>query len=47
MGKYRAAQAMFSDTAAIDPKAAGRWLKQAKADVFDSKAFFKRLREGK
>ena len=47
VGKYRAAQARFSDAAAIDPKAVRRWLKKAKSDVFDSKAFFQRLREGK
>jgi hypothetical protein len=47
VGKYRAAQAQFSDPAAIDPKVIRRWLKKAGADVFDSKAFFKKLREGK
>lgn len=46
VGKYRAAQAMFSDIAEIDPKVIRRWLKKAKSNVFDSKAFFKRLREG-
>jgi hypothetical protein len=46
VGKYRAAQARFKDAAEIDPKAIRRWLKKAKADVFDSKAFFKKLREG-
>ena len=45
VGKYRAAQAMFRDTAEIDPKRIRRWLKKAKSDVFDSKAFFKKLRE--
>jgi hypothetical protein len=47
VGKYGAAQAVFADAAAIDPKAVRRWLKKAKADVFDSKGFFKKLREGK
>jgi hypothetical protein len=47
VGKYRAAQALFGDTADIDPKIIRRWLKKAKSDVFDSKAFFKKLREGK
>ena len=47
VGKYRAAQAMFRDAAEIDPKAIRRWLQKAKSDVFDSKAFFKKLREGK
>ena len=46
-GKYRAAQAKFSDAAEIDLKVIRRWLKKAKSDVFDSKAFFKKLREGK
>jgi len=47
VGKYRAAQARFSDAAEIDPKLIRRWLKKAKSDVFDSKAFFKELRAGK
>jgi hypothetical protein len=47
VGKYRAAQAVFRDVAEIDPKVIRRWLKKARADVFDSKAFFKKLREGK
>jgi hypothetical protein len=47
VGKYRAAQAMFGDAAEIDPKEVRRWLKKAKSDVFDSKAFFRKLREGK
>jgi hypothetical protein len=46
VGKYRAAQAMFGDAAEIDPKVIRRWLKKAKSDVFDSKTFFKKLREG-
>jgi len=45
VGKYRAAQAVFADTALLDPKVIRRWLKKAKSDVFDSKAFFKKLRE--
>jgi hypothetical protein len=47
VGKYRAAQAVFRDAAEIDPKVIRRWLKKAKVDVFDSNAFFKKLREGK
>lgn len=47
VGKYRAAQAKFSDVAEIDSKVVRRWLKKAGADVFDSRAFFKKLREGK
>jgi len=46
VGKYRAAQAVFRDTAEIDPKAIRRWLGKAKSDVLDSKAYFKKLREG-
>jgi hypothetical protein len=47
VGKYRAAQAVFRDAAEIDAKATRRWPKKAKADVFDSNAFFKQRREGK
>ena len=47
VGKYRAAQAMFHDAAEIDPKVIRRWLKKAKSDVLDAKAFFKKLREAK
>src|SRR5262249_26648366 len=47
VGKYGAAQAIFTDAAEIDSKVIRRWLKKAKADVFDSKAFFKTLREEK
>ena len=47
VGKFRAAQAVFSGTAEIDPKVISRWLKKSKSDVFDSKAFLKKLREGK
>ena len=47
VGKYRAAQAVFRDAAEIDPKVVRRWLKKAKADVFDSNGFFKKLRERK
>ena len=45
VGKYRAAQARFGDAAEIDPPVIRRWLKRARSDVFDSKAFFKALRE--
>jgi hypothetical protein len=45
VGKYRAAQAVFRDADEIDPKIIRRWLKLAKADVFDSKAFVTKLRE--
>ena len=45
MGKYRAAQALFSGAAEIDPDVIRRWLKKAESDVFDSKTYFKKLRE--
>ena len=47
VGKYRAAHALFEDASEIDHKVVRRWLKKAKSDVFDSKAFFKKLREKK
>jgi hypothetical protein len=47
VGKYGAAQATFGDAAQIDPKVIRRWLKKAKSDVFDSKEFFRKVREGK
>ena len=47
VGKYCAAQAVFGDATEIDPKVVRRWLKKAKTDVFDSKSFFKKLRENK
>jgi hypothetical protein len=47
VGKYGAAQAKFSDVGEIDVKVVRRWLKKAGTDVFDSKAFFKKLREGR
>jgi hypothetical protein len=47
VGKYRAAQATFTGAAEIDPKVIRCWLKKAKSDVFDSKAFFRKLRQGK
>lgn len=47
VGKYGAAQAAFTNAAEIDPKTVRRWLKNAKSDVFDSKAFFKKARESK
>jgi hypothetical protein len=45
VGKYRAARAVFADPADLDPKVIRLWLKKANSDVFDSKAFFKKLRE--
>jgi len=47
VGKYRAAEVKFRDAAEVDQKVIRRWLKKAKSDVFDSKAFFKKLREAK
>jgi hypothetical protein len=47
VGKYRAAQATFGDAAEIETKVIQRWLKKAKSHVFDSKAYFKKLREQK
>ncbi|HMQ15123.1 MAG TPA: DUF1801 domain-containing protein [Phycisphaerae bacterium] len=45
VGKYGAAQAVFAASDDIDGQAIRRWLKRAGANVFDSKAFFKKLRE--
>jgi hypothetical protein len=47
VGKYRAAEAVFGDASEIDTTAVRRWLKKARTDVFDSRGFFKKLREGK
>ena len=47
VGKHRAAQAVFSEAAEIDPTVIRRWLKKSESDVLDSKAYFKKLREGK
>jgi hypothetical protein len=47
VGKYRAAQAVFNDAVDVDPKVVRVWLRQAKADVFDSQQFFKKMRDAK
>jgi hypothetical protein len=47
VGKYRAAQAAFGAAAEIDPKVIRRWLRKARSDVFDSNAFFEKLRKRK
>jgi hypothetical protein len=47
VGKFGAAEAIFNDAADIDGKVIRRWLKKAGENVFDSKAFFKKLRERK
>ena len=44
VGKHGAAEAVFRDAGEIDALAVRRWLKKAGANVFDSKAFFARLR---
>jgi hypothetical protein len=45
VGKYGAAQAMFATPDDIDGDAIRCWLKKAGANVFDSKGFFKKMRE--
>ena len=45
VGKYYAAEALFGDVATIDAKVIRRWLKKAGKNVFDSQAFFKKLRD--
>ncbi len=47
VGKFCAAQALFVDANEVDPKVVRRWLKKAKSNVFDSRGFFKKLREGR
>jgi hypothetical protein len=42
VGKYRAAQAVFAEPDAVNVKLIQRWLKSARSNVFDSRAFFKR-----
>ena len=46
MGKYGAAEAVFRDVDELDAPAIRRWLKKARTNVFDSKTFFRKLREG-
>jgi hypothetical protein len=46
VGKYRAAQALLAAPDEVDAQAIRRWLKKAKSDVFDSQAFFQKMREG-
>ena len=46
VGKYGAAEAIFRDADELDAPAIRRWLRKAKTDVFDSKAFFQKLRAG-
>jgi hypothetical protein len=47
VGKHGAAEALFGDVKEIDAKAVRRWLKAAGENVFDSKAFFQEMREGR
>ena len=46
VGKYGAAQAIFALLADVDDTVVKRWLRKAKADVFDSKEFFRKMRAG-
>jgi hypothetical protein len=46
VGKYGAAEAVFRDAEELDAQVISRWLRKAKANVFDSKAFFQKLRAG-
>lgn len=45
VGKYSAAQATFAAPDEIDGDVIRRWLRKAGANVFDSRAFFKKVRE--
>lgn len=45
VGKYGAAQAKFAAPDEIDSDVIRRWLRKAGANVFDSRAFFKKERE--
>jgi hypothetical protein len=45
VGKYGAAQAVFAAADDIDSVVVRRWLNKAASNVFDSKAFFKKMRE--
>ena len=45
VGKYWAAQAIFTDASEIVPATIRRWLKLAKTNVFDSKTFFAEQRK--
>jgi hypothetical protein len=47
VGKHRAAQARFLDAAEIDPTVIRRWLQKASSNVFDSREFFRKMREGR
>jgi hypothetical protein len=47
VGKHGAAEALFPGGAELDGKAIRRWLKKAGAKVLDSKAYFRKLREGR
>jgi hypothetical protein len=47
VGNHGAAQAVFSDVEEIDGKSLRRWLKLAGTKIFDSKAYFARLRAKK
>lgn len=46
VGKHGAAQASFAVPSDVDRKVVRGWLRKAKTDVFDSKAYFKKMRGG-
>lgn len=46
VGKHGAARAEFTDASELEPAKLRRWLKKAATDVFDSKAYFAKLRKG-
>jgi hypothetical protein len=45
VGKYGAAHAVLASADDIDGDAIRRWLKKAGTNVFDSRGFFKKMRE--
>lgn len=45
VGKYSAAQAVFASAEEIDSKVIRRWMEKARSNVFDSKTYFKTMRE--
>jgi len=47
VGKHRAAEAVFRDVDELEAQVIRRWLRKAKANVFDSKEYFRKLREVK
>jgi hypothetical protein len=47
VGKYGAAKAAFGDAGEIVPGVVRRWLEKARSDVLDSRALFRKRREGR